>query len=155
MKIELLKSSHSVGECNYHLQFTPAYRRDVFADNEVARLTRHYFLEAAEKHGISIAAAGFGRDHCHLFVIESKNHSVVQVVNLLKGYTSRLMRERHWHLFKRKLWGDSFWSSGYFYRSVGAVNSETVRHYVAQSQDKHWTTSKKNGAQRKLIEFAS
>ena len=47
MKIELISSSHSVGEANYHMQFTPAYKRDIFADELVKILTRDYLLAAA------------------------------------------------------------------------------------------------------------
>ncbi len=30
--MEFDRSSHSLGESNYHFQFTPKYRRDVFRD---------------------------------------------------------------------------------------------------------------------------
>ena len=39
MKMELIKSSHAVGESNFHLQLTPAYRQDIFADEQVSELT--------------------------------------------------------------------------------------------------------------------
>ena len=61
-----------------------------------------------------------------------------------------MLHKHHRDLFGDKLYGKKFWSGGYFYRTVGAVNAETVRLYVEQSQQKHWTAS---GRQRKLIEF--
>lgn len=39
MKNELIKSGHAVGESNFHLQLTPAYRQDIFWDEQVAELT--------------------------------------------------------------------------------------------------------------------
>jgi len=48
------------------------------------------------------------------------------------------MRDGHKSLFVNKLWGKKFWSSGYFHRTVGAVNATTVKKYVAESQGKHW-----------------
>jgi len=151
MEFELIKSSHSVGEANYHHTFTPAYRRDIFADPAVRVLTRDYILSGARQHGITVAAMGFGPDHCHVFTAHAKNHSAAEVASILKGFSSRMMRKNHSELFKDKLWGTKFWTSGYFYRTVGAVNAETVRRYVSESQSKHWA---KDTRQLKLLEFA-
>src|SRR3989344_5093033 len=152
MKIELLSSSHSVGEANYHIQITPAYRQDIFADELVKILARDYLLAAASRHKITITAIGFGPDHCHIFCTDCKNHSAAQIAKLLKGFSSYMMRKNHANLFADKLYGDKFWSSGYFYRTVGAVNSETINRYVEQSQEKHW---KKEVKQTKLLEFTA
>jgi len=153
MHIELLRSSHSVGEANYHHAFTPAYRRCIFADELVRILTRDYILAAANRHKITVAAIGFGPDHCHTFTTKCKNHSVVQVAKLLKGFSSRMMRKHHRDLFMDKLYGKKFWSGGYFYRTVGAVNSFTVHRYVEESQGKHWTA--KQEEQKTLIQFGA
>ena len=159
MKFELLSGRHAVGEANYHMQFTPAYRREIFADRTVQILTRDYIIEAAKNHKITISAIGFGKDHCHVFTKNCKNHSPSKVANILKGVSSRMMRKNHWDLFRKDLYGKKFWSGGYFYRTVGAVNSETVRHYVAESQEKHWqkTTSDSRVCfnQQSLIQFAA
>jgi len=152
MKVEILRGSHSVGEANYHLQFTPAYRRGIFVDELTRILTRDYILAAAAKHSITISAIGFGPDHCHVFTESCKNRSVAEAANLLKGFSSRMMRKRHRDLFGDQLYGKKFWTAGYFYRTVGAVNSETVRLYVEQSQQKHW---KQETGQRNLIQFGA
>jgi REP element-mobilizing transposase RayT len=60
MKFELLRSSHSVGESNLHLQFMPAYRRDIFIDELVYILVRDYLFAVANKLGFEILAIGFG-----------------------------------------------------------------------------------------------
>ena len=148
---ELLRRSHSVGEASYHIQLTVAYRRPVFADPLVRTLARDYLLAAASRHGIAVAAVGFGPDHVHLFTVACKNHSAAQVANLLKGFSSRMLRLKHGDLFRSQLWGRKFWSGGYFYRTVGAVNAETVRHYVAD-QSHHWRAAEVK--QSSLIEFA-
>jgi putative transposase len=153
MEFELLRSSHSVGEANYHFVFTAAYRRDVFVDELALILTRDYLLAAARLHGITVAAIGFGTDYCHVFTTGCKNHGAAQVAQLMKGFTSRMMRKHHRALFSRKLYGEKFWTGGYFYRTVGAVNSETVTRYVEHSQHKHWKVSR--GVQKQLLEFTA
>ena len=65
---ELVHSRHSVGLSNYHMQFTPKYRRDVFRDRTVMKKCREAFKEVANKLGIMILALEFGPDHVHLFI---------------------------------------------------------------------------------------
>jgi len=154
MKVELIRSSHSVGESNIHLQITPAYRQDIFDDDMVRILTRDYLLAAARMHGFVIAAVGFGTDHTHIFVTNWKNFSPAKLAQLLKGFSSRMMRKFHKDLFAGKLWGKKFWSAGYFYRTVGAVNSATVERYVAESQEYGFRPSEAS-TDRTLIEFAA
>jgi putative transposase len=151
LKVELIRSSHSVGEANYHIQLTPAYRNPVFADPAVKTLTKDYILAAARTHNITVAAIGFGTDHVHVFTAHCKNLDTAQVAKLLKGFSSRMMRKHHWDLFRDDLWGNKFWSGGYFYRTVGAVNSLTVHKYVEDSQEKHWKVGR--GKQKQLVEF--
>ena len=64
------------------------------------------------------------------------------------------MQSSHKYLFEDKLWGDKFWSGGYFHRTVGAVTKETVRKYVAESQKKHWD-NRLIGTQNTLLAYAS
>ena len=137
--MELMKSHHSVGEANLHLQFTPKYRRDVFRDGVVKKTCEESFRETAEKLGLVIHALAFGPDHVHVFVGACKNHSVAEVVRHLKGASSRRIRQECWGRVKSKLWGEAFWTGGYFYRSVGSTTNEAIQYYVERSQAKHWT----------------
>ena len=138
MEKELILSSHAVGESNFHIQLTPAFRQDIFADDQVAELTLAYILEKISKLKVQVVAYNFGPDHLHLFVANLRFVSEVEFVRQIKGYSSRMMRKNFWHLFRKKLWGKKFWSEGHFYRSVGAVNKETMKHYIEECQDKHW-----------------
>ena len=154
MKKELRHSAHTVGEANLHLQFTPAYRRDVFANPLVRELTVAYLYERAQQLGVFIAAVDCGPDHLHLFIEDWKNWSISSLACELKKYSSRNMRKRHKALFEDKLWRDKFWSGGYFHRTVGVVTAETVKKYVRESQKKHWEHREK-GTQETLLSYAA
>ncbi len=136
--LELVRTASSVGEINLHLQLTPAYRRDVFADEQVKELVKIYFLEKAKKLGVIVSALDFGPDHMHAFLTNWKHHSLEKLANEFKGFVSYMMRKHHRSLFRQKLWGKKFWSEGYFYRTVGAVTADAVKYYVEHSQKKHW-----------------
>ena len=75
-----------------------------------------------------------------MFLSNVRFVSEIELVKQIKGYSSYMMRKNFSYLFRTKLYGKKFWSEGHFYRSVGAVNSETMKHYVEDSQDKHWET---------------
>ena len=138
MKNELRHSAHTVGETNLHLQFTPAYRRDIFREPLARELTIAYLVERAQQLKVRVAAIDCGPNHIHLFVEDWKNYSIKDLARELKMYSSRKMRKGHSYLFSNKLWGEKFWSAGYFHRTVGVVTAETVRKYVRESQKKHW-----------------
>ena len=149
----LLASAHSVGESNLHLQFTPAYRRDVFESRVLRDITTSLFIEQAQALRIDVSALDYGPDHVHLFVTNWRRWSVSDLAQRLKGAISHALRRDYAYLFHDKLWGAKFWTAGYFYRTVGVVTAETVRRYVEESQKKHWEHHV-NAPQRTLLGFA-
>ena len=150
---ELRSSGHTVGETNLHLQFTPAYRREIFREPLVRELTIAYIAEWAQQMQVQLAAIDCGTDHLHLFVKNWKNWAVKVLAGQLKTYSSRKMRKGHSFLFSNKLWGKKFWSASYFHRTVGAVTAETVRRYIAEGQKKHWKQQEKE--QKTLLNYSS
>jgi putative transposase len=104
MKTELVKSSHAVGESNFHIQLTPAYRRPIFSDEQVAELTLAYILKKMTELKVEILDYGFGPDHLHLFLANVRFVSEVEFVRQIKGFSSRMMRKNFWSLFKKYLW---------------------------------------------------
>ena len=145
-------------ESNFHIQLTPAYRQDVFESEQVSELTLAYIVEKLNECKVVLLGFGLGPEHLHLFVANVRFVGETELVRKIKGYSSYKMRKHFSYLFKDKLWGKKFWSEGHFYRSVGAVNAETMKHYVEESQTKHWEkTSFENKEavilQRRINEF--
>ena len=138
MKIGVRSYKHAVGEFNFHIQITPAFRQDPFEDDRVLRLTKSYISAKMEELKIEIVAMEFGPDHLHIFVANCKNYAPCKIVQYIKGFSSFMLRKNHWELFKHKLWGDKFWSEGYFCRSIGSTTTEAVEFYIKESQQKHW-----------------
>lgn len=132
MEPELVVSAHAVGEANFHLQLTPAYRREFFADPLVRELTLAYVVEKLQQHKVVLVGYGFGPDHFHLFVSNVRWVGEIELVHDIKGFSSYMMRKGYWELFRDRLWGDKFWSEGHFYRSVGAVTKESMMWYVGE-----------------------
>ena len=108
MKNELRSSGHTVGETNLHLQFTPAYRRDIFSEPLARELTTAYIVQRSQEMKIEVAAIECGPDHLHLFVKQWKNWKIPVLAGQLKSYSSRKMRKGYTFLFSDKLWAKNF-----------------------------------------------
>jgi REP element-mobilizing transposase RayT len=66
--LQLVSVGSSRGESNFHLIFTPKYRRDVFTDDEVRRTCLESFAETCYELSTKMEAFEFGPDHVYLFV---------------------------------------------------------------------------------------
>ena len=95
--MQLVHSRHTVGLSNYHLQFTPKYRRDVFRDRVVRKKCRDAFEEVAHQLNVTILALEFGPEHVHLFIGNCKHCSIPQLAQRFKGFSSKVMREECWN----------------------------------------------------------
>ena len=129
---------HAFGEFNLHLQFTPKKRRDVFEVLEIREACRKCFFEKAAQLGVVVFALEFGPDHVHLFIGGCKNYSVPMLAQHFKGFTARRIREAFLPELAVYNQGNSFWTDGYFYETVGRVTSETVTFYIERHKKKHW-----------------
>jgi len=135
---ELKHSRHCVGGSSYHYQFTPKYRQPVFWGTGTRKLVGAVIRMKLAAMGIVLGAIEFGPDHVHLFLVNCEKYTVSEIARQLKGFSSYYLRKNYNHVFHRYLWGDSFWSDGYFYESIGRVTSDTIIYYIKHSQGKHW-----------------
>jgi putative transposase len=74
-------------------------------------------------------------NHVHLFLEFHPSISLSKVIQYLKGGSSYRLFKLHPDL-KKQYWGGSLWSNGKFYRSVGNVTADTIKHYIKESQGK-------------------
>lgn len=70
-------------------------------------------------------------DHVHMAIQINPSNSVAEVVQILKGGTSRVIRKEFPEL-EEFLWGDSFWADGYFAESIGQIDEEIVKKYIRE-----------------------
>ena len=121
-------------QTGYHLVWIPKYRRKVLED-EVASETKRLIREACSQHGLQLLAIETDLDHVHVFVSAAPRWSPAQLANLLKGHSSKYLRERFPRL-KRLCGPDQLWSQAYYVGTVGEVSAETIRRYIQQCQGK-------------------
>ena len=87
------------------------------------------FCECAEINEWTIEELNIQEDHVHMLVGLKPSISVSKAVQYFKGGSSRVIRKEYPEL-EEFLWGDSFWSDGYFAETVGRVSEDKIRNYI-------------------------
>jgi len=136
--MQRISSSHSFGESNLHMQFTPKKRRRVFLDPVVRDECRKCFLQTSRELGIVLHAAEFGPDHAHIFFSNWRRYPISELAQRFKGASSRWLRQRVPERISKHTKTKAFWSGGYFYETVGSVTAKAREFYIRRCQAKHW-----------------
>ena len=117
----------------YHLVWVPKYRKRVLKGAIALRL-QHLFYEAALINRWWIEELKILSNHVHMLIQIKPSEPVADVVQALKGGTSRLIRKEFPEL-DEFLWGESFWADGYFAETIGAQDYATVKNYIRENQE--------------------
>ncbi len=120
--------AHTKHKLKYHLVFVPKYRRRVII-GKIAGHLEALFYQAAEVNGWWIENLSIQKDHVHMLIQIKPDKSVGEVVRILKGGTSRVLRMEYKEL-EEFLWGESFWSDGYFAETVGVLHEKVIKEYI-------------------------
>ena len=127
-----ISGAHTKHRIQLHLVWVPKYRKRVLKGQLATRL-KHLLYEACKMNRWWISELSIQEDHVHLLIQTSPRYSVAHVVQILKGGTSRVLRQEHPEM-EEFLWGDSFWADGYFSETIGQVNEEIVRKYIREQK---------------------
>ena len=127
--MELVKLSHCVYQCDYHVVLVTRYRRKVFNEGifayikkKLAEIAEHYPL-------IRIEVVNQDKDHIHMLVSIPPTIAVGKAIGIIKQNTSREMKQKFPHL-TQVYWGiDGVWSDGYFVSTVG-VDENVIQAYI-------------------------
>ena len=115
-----------------HLVFVPKYRQRVLQGPVASRLEA-LLRQAAEVNDWLFLELAVQPDHVHVLLQMHPRQSIASVVKTLKGGTSRILRNEYPEL-EEFLWGESFWSDGYFAETVGRVNEAVVSDYIRRQR---------------------
>ena len=74
------------------------------------------------------------KDHVHLMIQFQSNRSVSEVVQILKGGTSKVLRVEFPEIHEF-IWGDSFWADGYFAETLGTRNMKEIKKYIKENTE--------------------
>lgn len=130
MTTNLRKERHSISSLKIHLVCVTQYRRAVFTSESLAVIEK-LFNEVAKKMDFQILEFNGESDHIHALIEYPPKLSISQMVNALKGVSSR----RYGQAGYPKPYGkDALWSPSYFVSSVGGAPIEVLKQYIRKQE---------------------
>jgi putative transposase len=104
----------------------PKYRRKVLVNGIDERLKK-ILTEVCEEHQAEIMSMEIMPDHVHLLVECDPQFGIHRLVRLLKGRSSRLLRQE-FPILVRKF--PTLWTSSYFVSTVGGAPLTVIKQYI-------------------------
>ena len=120
---------HSVTELKIHLVCVTKYRRSVFT-GEGIDLIEKSFREVAQKMNFQVLEFNGEENHVHALIEYPPKLSISQMVNALKGVSSR----RYGQAGYPKPHKEALWSPSYFAVSVGGAPLEVLKEYIRNQE---------------------
>lgn len=133
MENKYRKTKTTVSLINYHFVFCPRYRRKIFLIPNVEERFKHMVKYICEEMDIEIIAIECDKDHTHMFLNCLPTLSPSDIMQKIKGVTSRVLREEFPELKKMP----SLWTRNYFVSTAGNVSSETIKKYVENQKTRY------------------
>ncbi|MFD2681923.1 IS200/IS605 family transposase [Bacillus seohaeanensis] len=130
---EYRRTKTTVSLINYHFVFCPQYRRKIFLDTNVEQRFKEMVYEVCEPLEINVVALECDKDHAHMFLNAPPTLSPANIMERIKGVTSKQLREEFPHLQHLP----SLWTLSYFVSTVGNVSSETIKQYIENQKKRN------------------
>lgn len=125
-------NSHFVFCCNYHVVFTPKYRRSVLSD-DISKRLKEIFYSISEEINVDLIELEIMPDHVHMVVNCDPSFGITKTIRILKGKSAKLLRSEFPSLKKRL---PCLWTRSSFIATVGSVSLEVVKRYVKNQKGK-------------------
>ncbi len=120
---------HVIHHLHAHLVFLTKYRRNVFNDEMLTRC-EEIMRNVCTDFGADLIEFNGEEDHVHLLVHYPPKVALSNLVNSLKGVSSRYLRAEFTDHVNRTTMDGRFWSGSYFAGSCGGAPLQTVKDYI-------------------------
>ena len=124
--------AHTKSDMKVHLVWVTKYRKPVLK-GEIAVRVRDLIRQIAMEHELEIISGKVACDHIHVFVAYRPNQDISQIVQWLKGISSRVLLQE-FPTMRKKFWGRHFWARGYLAVSSGTITDEMVKEYIDEQE---------------------
>lgn len=114
----------------FHIIFSPKYRKPVLTGNVEKRL-KEILYEEADKMDVEIKALEIMPDYVHMFIEFDPRLMLHKVVKQFKGKSSHILREE-FPFLKSSM--PSLWTRNYLSCSVGNISEDVIKKYIESQQ---------------------
>ena|SRR3989338_4362468 len=129
------RHAHSVGWSTWHFEWVTKYRYKIFTKEKLKNVCFIAIQEAAKRGKIEIMEMEVDTNHIHVVVSLPLTMSPSKALQILKGFSSRLIFAQIPKLRYRYPKGH-LWSAGKFIASVGHITLENAKKYLEEHHAK-------------------
>ena len=124
-------SKHLVYSCKYHVVWCTKYRRKVLSEPIEIRL-KEILREVVGEHDAEIIELETMPDHVHLAVSCNPAFGIKRLIGLMKGRSSRLLRQE-FPVLKSRL--PTLWTHSCFIATVGGAPLSIMKQYIENQKE--------------------
>jgi putative transposase len=112
--------------CRYLVVWCPKYRRKVLVE-AVAQRLEQIIREVCQENQAEVFSLEIMPDHIHLLVECDPQFGIHRLVRLMKGRSSRFLRQEFPRLKTRM---PTLWTNRYFVSTVGGAPLSVIKQYI-------------------------
>ena len=130
----LKSTAHTRYDLRYHFVFIPRYRKRVL-QGKIADRIKGMILFCCQLYDWEPYELAIEKDHIHLYLGAQPKWSPSQIMNKIKGGSSRKIKQSFPKL-REIYWGATFWADGYLVKSTGAITDKVISEYIKKQRTK-------------------
>ncbi|MFB8787921.1 MAG: IS200/IS605 family transposase [Potamolinea sp.] len=132
--MEVKRGRGYVYAIEYHIVWCVKYRHKVLA-GEIAEFLKEVLTETAILYKFKVESLEVVEDHVHVLVSATPQHTIPNIVKMLKGISARKLFLKFPQL-KKKLRGGHLWNPSYFVSTKSENTEAQVKKYIENQNDK-------------------
>lgn len=113
----------------YHIVWCVKYRHKMLTP-EIENKLVEILYRIANENNFQILECNADKDHIHLLINCTPQHYIPDVMQKMKGISSRILMKKFREVLKKKLWGGHLWNPSYFVVTVSENTEEQIRRYI-------------------------
>lgn len=133
--MEVTHGRGCVYSIQYHIVWCVKYRHRILTPQVENKLVEILDM-VADYENFQILECNTDKDHIHLLINCSPQHYIPDIIQKLKGNSSRLLMKEFGTVLKKKLWGGHLWNPSYFVSTILENTEEQIRKYIKNQKRK-------------------
>lgn len=133
--MEVTHGRGCVYSIQYHIVWCVKYGHKILIPKIEERLLEILNM-IAECENFQILEVNTDKDHIHILINCSPQHYIPDIIQKLKGVSSRMLMKEFEEILKRELWGGHLWNPSYFVAIVSENTEEQIRRYIKNQKRK-------------------
>ena len=133
--MEVTHGRSYVYSIQYHIVWCVKYRHRILIPKIENKLVEVLY-RIANENNFQILECNTDKEHIHLLINCTPQHYIPDIMQKMKGVSSRILMKEFGEVLRKKLWGGHLWNPSYFVATVSENTEEQIRKYIKNQKRK-------------------